>query len=123
MLKKIVIILIILCSVDFFTLIFIPEAVQKGSDILALGLTAGLLVLMYFYDTTNPLPKSFTFPIVLIFISVIISMFAAYALQEQGFTTTFWGQRAVYYFLVYFLISEQASYITGQTINIDGGAH
>ena len=106
MFKKIVIIIIILCSVDFFTLIFIPDVIQKGADILALGLTVVLLVLMYFYDNSTPITRSFNFPIILIFISVAISMFAAYAFQDQGITITLWSQRAIYYYLVYYLLSR-----------------
>lgn len=106
MFKRIVLIIIVLCSVDFYTLIYIPEVIQKSGDIIAIGLIIAFLILMYFYDRSKPLPKSFIFPIVLIFISVTISMLAAYGLQDQGIPITLWSQRAIYYYLLYFLLSR-----------------
>lgn len=106
MIKKGVVIFILLCSVNFFTIVFIPEAIQKGAHIPAIGLIVALLVLLLIYDHSKPIPKSFSLPIILIFIAMIISMFAAYVFQDQRISITLWSQRAIYYYLFYFLLSR-----------------
>lgn len=106
MFKKGVVILVILCSVDFFTLAFIPEVVQKGADILAIGLIAALMVILLIYDHADSIPKNFILPIIMIFIAMAVSMFAAYAYQDQAISVTLWSQRAIYYYLFYFLLSR-----------------
>jgi len=70
MLKKGIVILIVLCSVDFFTLIFIPELVQKAADIPGIGLIGAFLLLMLFYDSTPGIPRRFNTPIVLMLLAM-----------------------------------------------------
>jgi hypothetical protein len=104
MFRKVLLILIILCSVRFYELIFIPEVVAKAAEWLGIGLIAGLLVIFMVYDREPLMKHHFAFPIVLILFSVVLSMFGAYAFQDQSFTATAYAQRAIYFYLIYFLL-------------------
>ena len=106
MLKKGVVILIVLCSIDFFSIILVPEAVLKGADIIGVSLTVAFLLLLSIYDNSKAIPKRFTGPIIWIFLATLISMFAAYGYRNQDIPVTLWAQRGIYYYLFYFLLSK-----------------
>ena len=106
MLKKLVIILIALCSVEFFTIILVPEVIQKVADVLGISIILFFLVLFSIYDRTPGIPRNFTLPIVLIYSAMIISMLAALAFWDQSLPVTLWAQKALYFYLIYFLLSK-----------------
>jgi hypothetical protein len=102
--KKVIIIIVILTSIQFYQLSFIPEAVIKTSELLGIALMAAVIVLYTIYSREKLFKAHFTTPIVLIIVSVLISMFGAYAFHDQSFLITAWAQRSIYFYLVYLLL-------------------
>lgn len=104
MLKKVILIIIILCSLKFYGFVFIPEVILKASEWLGIGLIIALIVIFLVYNKDKSIKKHFTLPIILIFISVLISMFGSYIFHDQSFIITAYEQRAIYFYLIYFLL-------------------
>lgn len=104
MLKRILLIIIILCSLKFYQLAFLPEMIIKVTEWIGIGLIFGLLIIYIVYSREKLYKQKFAFPIILILISVLISMFAAYAYHDQSFLRTAIAQRAIYFYFIYFLL-------------------
>ncbi|MGC9343763.1 MAG: hypothetical protein ACP5E3_13750, partial [Bacteroidales bacterium] len=104
MLKKIILVFIILCSLKFYQLAFIPEVVFKISEWIGIGMIFAILIIYIVYSREKLFRQKFAFPIILILISVIISMFAAYGYHNQSFLKTAIAQRAIYFYFIYFLL-------------------
>ena len=104
MLKKIILIIIILCSLKFYQFIFIPDVAIKISEWIGIGIIAALIILYIVYGRERLYKQRFALPVFLIFISVIISMFAAYGYHDQSFLDTAIAQNAIYFYLIYFLL-------------------
>lgn len=102
--KKFILISVILCSLELFTLIFLPDLVIEVVEMAGVGIIAFFLLLYFVYGETRPGKMRFTLPIVLVLISVVFSMIGAYMFQEQSFSSTLIAQRVLYYYLVYFLL-------------------
>lgn len=106
MFKKVLVILVILCSIEFFTIILVPEVVLKAAPLLGIGLTLAMLLLMGIYDRTPAIPRNFTIPVVILLVSALVSTFAAYGFWNQNLEVTLWAQRSMYFYLFYFLLSK-----------------
>jgi hypothetical protein len=104
MLKRIVLIIIILCSLRFYQLAIFPDAFIKGSEWLGIGLIFGFIVIYIVYGRNSPGKMHFALPIILILISVFISMLGAYLYHDQSFAKTAIAQRVIYYYFIYFLL-------------------
>jgi hypothetical protein len=104
MLKKFIFIIIILSSLKFYQPAFFPEILLKASDWLGIFLIFGLLIIYLIYNREKQEKKHFVFPVILILVSVFISMFGAYVFQDQSFLATGYGQRAIYFYFIYFLL-------------------
>lgn len=104
MLKKIILIIIILCSLKFYQFIFIPDVAIKIFEWIGIGIIAGLIVLYIVYGRERLYKQRFAFPIFLIFISVLLSMFGAYGFHDQSFMDTAIAQNAIYFYFIYFLL-------------------
>jgi hypothetical protein len=104
MIRKSLLIIIILFSLEFYQLTFIPEGIIKVSELVSIGIIAALILINLVYGRTRSVKMRFALPILLIFISVIISMFGAYLFQNQSFANTAYGQKAIYFYLIYFLL-------------------
>jgi len=104
MFKKVIIVAIILSSLKFFSFIFIPEFIIKVAEWFGIGLILAFTIIYFIYNKEKPIKKHFTIPIILIFISVLISMFGSYIYQNQSFPLTAYAQRAIYFYLIYFLL-------------------
>ncbi len=104
MLKKVILILVILTTLKFYELSFIPEVVIKVSEWLSLAIMAAVIVLHIAYSRTGLMKAHFTTPIILMTGSVVISMFAAYAFQNQPFQVTAYAQQAIYFYMIYLLL-------------------
>jgi hypothetical protein len=104
MFKKIIFIIIILCSLEFYQLIFVPEVAIKVSEWMGISLIIALTFLFMFYNREPLMKQHFALPIFLILLSVVISMFGAYSFQEQSFLETAYGQKAIYFYFIYFLL-------------------
>jgi len=104
MLKKTIIIILILLSLKFFQLVFIPEIVIKLSEWIGFGIILVFLVISFVYNQEKQFKKHFTFPIILILLAVAISMVAVNVYHDQSFLVTLHTQRAIYLYFAYFLL-------------------
>jgi len=104
MLKKIVIIAIILCSLKFFSIAFLPEVLIKVTEWIGIGMILAFMVIYLVYGGDRQVKKHFTFPISLIFVAVLLSMVGSNLYQDQSMLITAYAQRAIYFYLIYFLL-------------------
>lgn len=104
MLKKFVLISVILCSLELFTLVFLPDFVIEVVEMTGIAIILFFSILYFVYGESRKGKMRFALPIILILISVAFSMIGAYIFQEQSFSATLIGQRVIYFYLVYFLL-------------------
>jgi len=104
MIRKVVLIMIILFSLKFYSLIFIPEVVIKVSDWIGIAMIAAFTILFMFYNREPLMKQHFSLPIFMILFSVVLSMFGAYVFQDQSFMATAYGQRVIYFYFIYFML-------------------
>ena len=104
MYKKVIIIIVILTSTGLYQLTFLPDVLVKASRLMGAALMAAVIVLYAAYSREKSYKSYFTVPIILILVSVLISMFGAYAFHGQSFMSTALAQRAIYFYLAYFLL-------------------
>ncbi len=104
MLKNIIVIFVILASVSFLNLVFIPESAISVLQMGAVCICLMFIVLHAVYDSSIKLKKYFTVEITIITITVLLSMLGAYFLHDQKFKTTAIAQRQMYFLLFYFLL-------------------
>ncbi len=104
MLKNIIVVFVILASISFLNLIFIPESLIPVLQVGAICICLLFIVLHTIYDSSIKLKKFFTIEITLIFIAVLLSMFGAYFFHDQKFHITAIAQRPLYFLLFYFLL-------------------
>ncbi len=104
MLKKIIIVFVILASISFLNLIFIPASLIPVLQIVAVFICLLFIVLHAIYDDGIRLKKIFTIELTIIFITVLLSMLGAFYFHDQKFQTTAIAQRAMYFLLFYFLL-------------------
>ncbi len=104
MLKKFVLISVILCSLELYTLVFLPDMVIEVVEMAGIAIILFFLVLYFIYGEEQQGKRRFALPVLLILIAMIFSMIGAYAFQEQSFSSTAIGQRVLYYYLIYFLL-------------------
>jgi hypothetical protein len=104
MFRKIIIIFIMLCSMGFYHLIFIPETVLKALELVGLGTILVFFILYSVYGEKSDSRKLFKFPVILFFIASILSMLGAFLFNDQPFVNSVYAQRAIYFYLFYFLL-------------------
>lgn len=97
---------IILCSISFFEIRFIPIQLLKALEFAGIGMMSGMLIINLVYGKGPGIKKNFTFEIGLILTSVVLSMFGAYVYHQQPFAITAVVQRYMYFFLFYFLLHQ-----------------
>ncbi len=104
MFRKVILISVILCSLEFFTLVFLPDMVIEVIEMTGVAIILFFSFLYFIYGERHLGKMRFTLPIALILVSVTFSMIGAYVFQEQAFSTTLLAQRVIYYYLIYFLL-------------------
>ena len=104
MYKKVILIIVILTSLQLYQIFFLPNIVIRTSRLVGLAIIGAVIVLQAAYSREKLFKSYFTAPIILIFVSVLISMFGAYAFQSQSFIITAYAQRAMYFYLLYLLL-------------------
>ncbi len=95
--------IITLCSLRLFTFI-IPMSIAKGVTLMGVLIVFGLLMVYIVYANDDGIRKRFRTEIVMIFIALIISAFAAEFFHEQSILTTLFSQYEFYVFIFYFLL-------------------
>jgi len=104
MLKKFILISAILCSLELYTLVFIPDMLIKVFEMAGVGIILFFMLVYFVYGEEQSEKKRFALPISMILIAVLFSMLGAYVFQDQAFSATAIGQRVLYYYLIYFLL-------------------
>ncbi|MBN1415979.1 MAG: hypothetical protein JW973_12820 [Bacteroidales bacterium] len=97
--------LIALCSLKFYTFL-IPMIVAKSLALLGVVLVLGLIIIHLVYGNGLVIRKRFRIETVMIFIALIISVFAAKFFHEQSISLTLFSQYEFYLFLFYFLLHK-----------------
>lgn len=80
--------------------------IQKAAELGGIGLILALLALYVVYGEQRNIPKHFIYPILLIIASSCTSMFMANLSRDQALGATIYAQRAVFYYLLYFLLHQ-----------------
>jgi len=80
--------------------------IAKLGEILGVGIIVVLLLMHIVYGDQKTFPHHFTVFILLIFLSLITSMLMARFSRDQNFADTLFAQRAIYYYLFYFLLHQ-----------------
>lgn len=102
----ILVVAIILCSTSFYQLSILGN-LQQGMEILGILLILVFLILHIVYAKQKPqIPQKFSIFIILILISFITSAFMVNYTRNQSFEQTLYAQRAIFYYLFYFLLHQ-----------------
>lgn len=99
--RRFLILLAILSSISLYTLIYIPPSIIKMLEFAVPLLLVFLIPVYRLYDTSYRFRPMFRVEVGLIFLAVIISMFAAYYFHGQKFANTAVVQRFIYFLLFY----------------------
>jgi hypothetical protein len=99
------VILIILCSTGFFNLTMLGSG-QKAAELMGAGIIVALLAIHYTYSDQLTFRKNFVSFILLIFLSAVTSMMTANYVREQSFAASLFAERAIFYYLFYFLLHQ-----------------
>lgn len=97
---------IILCSVSFYELSFLGSAMQKMAEILGGGIIFVLILFHLVYSNQKGIKRNFSVALLFILLSLITSMITSYAARDQRIVHTMFAQRAMYYYLLYFLLHQ-----------------
>jgi hypothetical protein len=97
--------LIILCSTSFYKFSILGP-LQKGSELMGPVIIIGMIILYAVYSDKSKIRHHFSTAILLMILSLLTSMVTAYFVREQSFIQTMFAQRALYYYLLYFLLHQ-----------------
>ncbi len=64
------------------------------------------LIIYYLYDREPGIPETFNVPVLILLFGVFLSMFGALAFHEQSMSMTLWGERFIFFYIFYFLLSK-----------------
>jgi hypothetical protein len=104
MIVKISLYLILISSAFVFNLIWIPH---RSIQLLQFGITAIMLVLIIaqeIYGRDGSEKLNFKQPLFLILTGVFLSMIIAQSYHNQSYGLTFWAQRYMYFYVIYFFL-------------------
>jgi hypothetical protein len=99
------VILIILCSTSIFNLTMLGSG-QKAAELMGILIIIGLLAVHVIYSDQVTFKKNFTPFIVIIFFSALTCMITASYVREQSFGVSLLAERAIFYYLFYFLLHQ-----------------
>jgi len=105
--NNLVVIFIIICSTSFYKFSFLGR-MDKVAELIGVGLIVFSIILFFVYSKRldQPIRRNFVTPILLILISLIPSMLVANTEHGQSFGFTMYAQRALYYYMLYFLLHQ-----------------
>ncbi|MEN8249993.1 MAG: hypothetical protein ABFS32_13755 [Bacteroidota bacterium] len=99
------VVFIILCSTSFYHFSVLGP-VQKVAEFAGIGLIVALILFHIVYDDSKSIPRHFGGPIFLIILSIFTSMAMAIIFRNQSFGQTMMAQKALYFYLFYFLLHQ-----------------
>ncbi len=98
--------IIILCSTSLYKF-SVFGIFQEIAELIGVGIILIVLVLHGVYSEHNKgIRKHFVFPVSLIILSLIGSMSMAYYTRDQPIIQTIFAQRAIYFYLLYFVLHQ-----------------
>ena len=100
-----ILVVIILCSTSLYKFAFLGS-MQKGLELLGAGIIFLLIVLHLVYSNQKSIKQNYSLPIILIILALFTSTAMAYIAREQRVVFTLFAQRAMYYYLLYFLLHQ-----------------
>ncbi len=103
--NNLLVILIIICSTSVFSLSALGP-LAKATELLGIVLIVVFLLIHVVYSEQIIFKHYFTFAIGLLFFSLLTSMLMAKYSRDQNFADTLLAQRAIYYYLFYFLLHQ-----------------
>jgi len=103
--NNLLVILRILCSTSVFRLSALGT-LGKAAELLGIIIIVVFLLIHLVYSEQIIFKHYFTFAIVLIFFSLLTSMFMAKYSRDQNIVDTLLAQRAIYYYSFYFLLHQ-----------------
>jgi len=106
MFKKILVTLVVFGSIAFFEPSVLNRQQISSIQMVIVGIILVFTILHIIYDHSTKIRPGFSFEILLIVLSVILSIFGAYAYHNQNFTITLYAQRTVYFFLFYYFLHQ-----------------
>ncbi len=104
MLKRIIVIFVILCSLHFYDIRYLSEKMIEILEIAGIGVCALLFIIHLVYDKQAWIKLHFNVEIIMIAIAVFLSMFIAFSAHGQNFTATLIVQRFMYFYLFYYML-------------------
>lgn len=103
--KRFLFFIILLSSLYFFTLKFANISIQRGIEFLASMLLLSLITYKIFTQKNLfSIKTHYKSDILLLSLSVVISMFMAFAFHKQSFAITFFAQKHMYFLFFYFFL-------------------
>ena len=104
MAKRLLVFFIVITSMELFSVAFLGENLIKIAELSGIGVIVLTIILQFVYNRGDGFKLKFKNEIVIIFISIILSMYMAYAGHNQSFTNTAIAQRFMYFYLFYFAL-------------------
>ena len=96
---------IILCSTSFYNFSALGP-LTKVAELAGPVLILVLIIFHLVYSREQSIKRNFSGPVLLILFSVFLSMFMASYSRDQSITLTMIAQRAMYFYLFYFLLHQ-----------------
>ncbi len=104
MVKNILIFLILISSAFFFNTKLLPIRVIHLIQVAAIGIMVVIIIAHNIYGRSETIKHNFKYPVFLIFTGVFLSMIIAQAYHNQNYGLTFWAQRFMYFYILYFFL-------------------
>lgn len=96
---------IILCSTSLYKFSVLGR-IQKIAELIGVGVILIVLLLHLVYSENKGIRKHYVFPVSIIILSLLGSMTMAYYTRDQPVIQTVFAQRAIYFYLLYFLLHQ-----------------
>lgn len=96
--------LVLAASVSFFKFSLLPQGVLYLLESAVIALVFLVVLFNRIYWKIPNIPMTFSFPVALMFVSIFLSLFAAYYFHDQPILLTLWAQRYMFLYFVYFFL-------------------
>lgn len=98
--------LILFCSTSFSKLSFLSPAMEKGLELMGGAIIFVLIIFHLIYSNQKGIKQNYSGALFLIFLGLITSTITSYAAWDQKIVYTLFAQRAIYLYLLYFLLHQ-----------------
>jgi hypothetical protein len=112
--SNIVVFLVVLSYFHFFSFTMMPYSIRILLQIAILGIMVVFLLLRIIYKPEKGIRMNFAIPLLLMIIGALPCYFIAYAYHGQSFAISFFANKIIWFYLLYFFVhlyKIQATYI------------